>query len=89
MLQRDIACKLGIGESYLSNILSGRFSAGKKLAAAMALLLGTDPGLWLYGVGNDRKIAIIEFQLRKRLAAVRCKDRAVAQQAIRELSKKK
>lgn len=77
MLQRDIARKLGIGEDYLSRLLSGRFSASKKLAAAMALLLGTDPILWLYGSGNNRKIAICEFMERKRLAEERKKGSSV------------
>lgn len=64
MTQGEVAQKLEISESYFSSLLNGRYSAGKKLAMSIGRILGSEPGIWVFGSINARKIAVRDYQNR-------------------------
>lgn len=58
MKQKHIAEKLGINQSLVSLILSGKRNVSKDVALKMSEKFGNDPAFWLYSDTETIKKAI-------------------------------
>lgn len=58
--QREVAKYLGISESYLSKILSGKSQPRKKILLNLSKKTNSKPEIWIFGTRSQKESALIK-----------------------------